>query len=59
MVGFVIANNTPCFFPSDSISLCNLLLAVKTKVTSSKCLFNESVFLNTVALPTPLIEEVV
>ena len=45
------------FFSAASISSCELLLAEKTKAASCKCLFDKS-FLNTLAFPTPLIEEV-
>ena len=45
------------FFPVDSISSCDLLPAENTKATSCNCLFDKS-FLNTVAFPASLIEEV-
>ena len=44
------------FLPADSISSCNLLLAVKNKA-ACKCLFDKS-FLNTVDFRTLVIEEV-
>ena len=43
---------------SVSITSCNLLLVEKNKDASSKCLFDKS-FLNNIAFPTLLIEEVV
>ena len=58
MISVALGNNRHCFFLADSISSCYLLLAEKTKDASCKCLFDTS-FLNNVAFPTPLIEEVV
>ena len=46
------------FFAADSISSCHLLLVVKTEAALCNSLFDKG-FFNTVALPTPLIEEVV
>ena len=45
------------FLPADSISSCNLLLAVKNKA-ACKCLFDKS-FLNAVDFRTLIIEEVI
>ena len=44
------------FFPVDSTYSCNLLLAVKTKAASCRCVFDKS-FLNIVAFLTLLIEK--
>ena len=56
MVGGSLENNRHCFFPR-SLPSCNLLLPVKTKAASCKCLF-DFFFIYTVYLSTALIVEV-
>ena len=60
MVGVTLNNNWHSLlaFPDYLISLFDLLLVVKIKPASCKCLFDKS-FLIIVALSTPLFEEVV
>ena len=53
MVGVFLENNRYCFFSGDFTS-CDMLLLVKSKAASCKCLSDKS-FLNTEAFPTPLI----